>query len=124
MYTFHPRLLIKPPPFSAILKQQDSGTSTWYNEFGSALTFRVMENGQCSGILAIKDSLHTGEKPTGKVREYLFAGRYDTMGTVIGWSVSWENEHQNDHMVTTWSGQFQWDESINDWVILATWLFT
>ena len=52
-------------------------------------------------------------------------GRYDrkVMGAV-GWTVSWENEYGNAHSVTTWSGQFQFDRKINDFIILTTWLLT
>ena len=76
----------------------------------------MVENGLCSGIAKTID---------GDVKEYPFVGRYDTTGMgVIGWTVNWENKQQNDHMVTTWSGQFQWDASINDWVIFTTWLLT
>ena len=81
------------------------------------MKFQLVENGQCSGTYC--STVGIAEK------EYPFVGRYDTTGMgAIGWTVSWENKYLNAHSVTTWSGQFQFDDSINNWVILTTWLLT
>ena len=57
-------------------------------------------------------------------KEYLLLGSFDTAGQTLGWVVSWQNQHQNIHRTTSWSGQAQYDPTISDFVILTNWLLT
>ena len=57
-------------------------------------------------------------------KEYLLLGRFDTAGQTLGWVVSWQNQYQNAHSTTSWSGQVQYDSTFSDFVILTNWLLT
>ena len=57
-------------------------------------------------------------------KEYLLLGRFDTAGQTLGWVVSWQNQYQNAHSTTSWSGQVQYDSTINDFVIVTNWVLT
>ena len=58
---------------------------------------------------------------------YSLSGRYDasTEGKTLGWAVSWLNQYHHSHppSTTTWSGQYQINESGQP-EILTTWLLT
>ena len=84
------------------------------------LTITSMSNGTFTGTYC--SAVGDAEK------EYPVVGRYDTTvmaaAAAVGWTVTWENKYGNARSVTTWSGQFQFDRKINDFIILTTWLLT
>ena len=59
-----------------------------------------------------------------KENEYLLLGRFDTFGRTMGWVVSWQNQSRDSHSTTSWSGQAQYDPTIDDFVLLTNWLRT
>lgn len=92
----------------------------WLNELGSMMELEVSGNlikGTYSSIV-------------GEVPKYTFSltGFVNTapfkFSQAIGWVVVWNNEKNNAHSVTTWSGQYQVNEKTGEEEIITTWLLT
>lgn len=89
---------------------------TWYNELGSVM--KLQTNGNLiSGTYqtAVGDA-------RGIYRLTGLTDSDDSANQAVGFVVVWQNEYNNSHSVTSWSGQFL---VINNTpTILTTWLLT
>jgi Avidin family len=74
----------------------------WFNEYGSVA---ILTSDGKGGLTGTYESTVGDAKGT-----YALTGRYIPTeaagaGIALGWAVSWHNQYQNAHSVTTWCGQ-------------------
>lgn len=92
----------------------------WYNELGSQMTLNVTGATSIAGVYqtVVGDAYGI----------YDLTGSYDSggdpsnNGQATGWVVVWVNEYGNSGSVTTWSGQYQIIDGIEE--IETIWLLT
>lgn len=91
----------------------------WYNELGSQMTLKAKDN----------QLIGTYQTAVGKaVFEYELIGGYDSQGNpdkkgqAAGWVVVWSNKSLNSHSSTSWSGQYQVINGVEE--ITTLWLLT
>ena len=96
-----------------------SVAGNWYNELGSMMSLHVdglsitgtyqTGVGDAEGIYQLTGSVDINGDPSGR-------------GQAIGWVVVWVNLYGNSHSVTTWSGQYQIIDGVDE--IETLWLLT
>lgn len=91
---------------------------TWYNELGSKIELVVRNDGTIEGVYEVV--------PGGVVNIYKAVGAADMSAfegnRSFGFVVSWNNNYQNQHSITAWSGQYRRIDG--EEVLTATWLLT
>lgn len=89
----------------------------WYNELGSNMVLEVSGSSVWGTYYSAVGN---------SAKRYELVGRIDTQpapaGQALGWAVAWVNSSGNSHSATSWSGQYQIVDGIEE--IVALWLLT